>query len=75
MVLSTGNRADRGHLGQREGQAEAAGGGEEHSPDQRGRATVLQTELEAGGDALPGGEEGEGHAEDGERGEVPLSRG
>ena len=72
MVLRAGYRADRGHLSQREGQAQGAREGEEHAIDQRRGTAVLEAELEADGHALPGREEGDGHAEDREGGEVSL---
>lgn len=72
MVLGSGNGTDGGHLCQREGQAHGPGRGEEHAPDQRRRAAVLEAELEAGGHALPRGQEGDGHAEDREGRKIPL---
>ena len=72
MVLCAGNGADGSHLSQREGQAHRAGGGEEHAIDQRHGPAVLEAKLEAGGHTLPGGEEGDGHAEDREGCEVSL---
>ena len=72
MILCAGNGTDGGHLGQREGQARRSRSGEEHAPNKGSRPTVEETKLEAGGHALPRREEGDGHAQDGERGKISL---